>query len=255
MYSVENGEQFNGTWKIDGRLVLNYWDDGTVGKVETTYFQNGTWNYTGLGDGIQYSATKVSTQPSVIPLIYFNINRTPASPVGNVINVTQLVGHWKATTSNNETLEFNIYPDQRAYTVDNNGSQNTCWTIKNEYFLSYKDYLMPSELAVLKTTFFDGKTWKYESLENGIKFTATKTGNIPKKIAQKVQPQGGGTIIHETTCSCCRGAGIKDCPICYGEGGKNERVARNVWNPNTNSHDTEYYNVWYQCEYCQGKKT
>jgi len=259
IYSIQNGIPYNGTWRVDEDLFFGQYDGDPVAKTQTTFFNGSKWYYTSLGTGTKYIAVRVSAQPSLIPVVFLGKDKTPARPQSNLVSIGQLAGHWKSTSSKGESFQFNIYPDQRLYTVHGENAFNASWTLRGDRFYEYFDYV--DEPSVLKTTFFDGKTWKYESLDNGKKYTATKVGAAPQKMAvqpakpkpesnssgKSVKQDPGRYSPNSAICFCCNGSHQKDCSSCGGQGGYNERVSYQRYNSNTGNYDTDYRDEWRTC--------
>jgi len=261
IYSVQTyGLLYNGNWKVEDDLFLCYWDHETGPvKTQTTYFNGKTWRYTGLGDNIVYTAVKISETPVPIPRTdVLGKNQNPARPGSTIINLAQLYGAWKASNDKKETVEFNIYPDQRLYAVYGETAWNASWTIAGDKFYDYYDYI--DEPSVLKTTAFNGTIWQYYSVGDGTKYTATKVSNIPQKLTPKqstapkqakpgAQPAAdkGRYSDSGSTCFCCAGTHKKNCSSCNGQGGHYDRVSYQQYNASTGYYDTYYRDEWRTC--------
>jgi hypothetical protein len=250
---------YNGSWRVEEDLFFYQYNIGSSGKTQTTFFNENTWYYTNLSTKERYTAVRVSVQPSVIPIVSLGQDTTPTPSQSKVINVSQLAGYWKAMNNQGASFQLNIYPDQRLYTVNGENAFNASWTVQGDRFYEYFDYV--DEPAVLKTTFFDGKTWKYESFDNGHKYTATKISSTPQKmVVQQAKPntKNNNTIQKEkkdagryspssSICYCCSGTHKKNCSSCDGQGGYNERISFERYNPSTERYELDYRNEWRNC--------
>lgn len=259
IYSVQEGIPYNGNWRVEEDLFLYGYDtEPGISKTQTSFFNGQQWRYTSLRDNARYTAVKVSTQPSVIRVVFLGVNKTPARPQGTVLDLAKMTGQWKTTSNKGETFYFNVYSDQRFYVVDGENALNASFTFQNDRLYEYFDFV--DEPAILKTSFFDGKTWKYASIETGTQYTAEKLSAVPQKMtpaAPKPKPQDnnrakpvndpGRLSQSSTICYCCSGTHKKNCSSCGGQGGHNERVSYQQYNGSTGYYDTYYRDEWRTC--------
>ncbi len=259
IYSVQNGITYNGAWRVEEDLFFCQYNGESATKTQTTFFAGDNWYYTGLGKGVKYTAVRVSDQPSLIPIVFLDQDRTPMPSQSTIVDVEKLAGHWKAVNDKGASFKFNIYSDQRLYTVNGENAFNASWTVQGDRFYEYFDYV--DEPAILKTTFFDGKTWKYESLDNGNKYIATKIAAVPQKmVVQPAKPKPepnnaakannkdiGRYSPSSRICYCCTGTHKKDCSSCSGQGGFNERISYERYNASTDRYETDYRYEWRTC--------
>ncbi len=259
IYSVQNGIPYNGAWRVEEDLFLyQYSTEPGISKTQTTFFNGQNWYYTSLRDNARYIAVRVSTQPSVIPVVFLGVNKTPARPQGTILDLAKMSGHWKTTNNKGETFHFNVYPDQRFYVVDGENALNASFTFQNDRLYEYFDF--NDEPAIFKTISFDGKTWKYTSIETGTQYTATKMSATPQKMTpaapkpkpadkNKIKPNNdpGRYSPNSGICLCCAGTHKDNCSSCGGQGGHYDRVSYQQYNATTGYYDTYYRDEWRTC--------
>lgn len=251
----------NGTWKTQDNIFISIKSDGSNAKLFTTYFDGKTWKYNGLADNIAYTAIKIADQPTYISRRdYLGNDFLLSRPASNIISINNTYGTWKSTNLNTkEIFYFTIYPDQRILIV-NEQITNGSWTILGDKFYNYVDYL--SEPFITKTTSFSGNTWTYESIDDGLKYSAQKISGSPKvlnpappKKTVQVSPPTTNSIPPRSHfgkssgigCIICYGTCEENCSICGGAGRIKDRVARNRYNYSTNRYETEYEDEWRNC--------
>ncbi len=232
----------NGTWSIEGTMLIPNWTDyKLMGNMHTRSFDGRNWVFVNADNGAVITATKTATLPAPIPMGTYR-----PKPESNIIPVNQLWGTWT-----DQTFFYTFYPDQRFYHCQGFSGN---WTLLGNILDLRLDN---GGVYSIKTTSFSSTNWQYEGLSDGKKYEAKRLSEIPQKITStctfeerccrchklmsqcKCPPPCRGCA--DPCCSFCNGTGKKDCWFC--DGGQIMRNGR--WQ---DCDISECVNGWQHCE-------
>jgi hypothetical protein len=225
----------NGSWTIEGDIMVLTWDDPTKNPIQSIKIQNAGVDVKLIDISRNTIANRISALPAPIPQTnYLGNSLNPQKPTGNTIDINKLYGTWKGESSKGETFFFTVYPDQRFFNcIGINGN----WTVNNDLFYSIPDHA--DRPFITKTISFSTSNWQYEGVGNGVKYSAQKVSDLPiRDIKNKCKQPPPPPCVCPTCqlscnkcrcplwCTCCAGNGTQQCSSCNGNG------SRDVSQPN-----------------------
>lgn len=229
----------NGTWKLDDDLLFIFDPyENTTAKIRTVSYNGQNWRYKTFSDNNVYNAKKLSDKPKYLPESHpgeSGNNISIDAPDSDIFDIHKMYGTWKSKNQKDGSeFYFILYPDQRICQISSDGEVDGSWTVIGNKFYFYVDFIETPFIS--KTSVFSKTSWKYQSLDDGAGYTASKisekpdipeipVSDIPITKSKQNAPTAGTSeaqvcaIYSESyNCMVCYGTCKEDCHLCGGSG-------------------------------------